>query len=220
MYIYVEGDTEEGFCKQVLQPFLSNHSIFVYVINVGGLRKPFYSYVDFRNQLIKHIKQESKNSEVRFTTMFDLYALPNDFPRSKEATAYRNTDPYQRVKILEDAMKKDIDCEIFVPYIQLHEFEALLFVNIDSLLVPFPYKVSQIEKLKDSVVTFNNPELIDDGRHTAPSKRIIRFIKEYEPEKKSAGPIAAKKIGIDNIRKKCSHFDEWVSALIDLGKGY
>jgi hypothetical protein len=62
-----------------------------------------------------------------------------------------------------------------------------------------------------------NPEEIDDGATTAPSKRIIKLIPEYEHRKASAGPIIAEKIGLRRIRERCPHFDEWIKKMERLG---
>ena len=63
--------------------------------------------------------------------MFDLYALPVDFPGFEDAA--RTNQPYQRVQTLEDALGMDIADPRFVPYIQLHEFEALLLSDPSML---------------------------------------------------------------------------------------
>jgi hypothetical protein len=65
---------------------------------------------------------------------------------------------------------------------------------------------------------FESPEYIDDGEDTAPSKRIIKEIPEYEGMKASAGPLVAEKIGLTNIRKKCNHFNQWLLKIEALGK--
>jgi hypothetical protein len=56
-----------------------------------------------------------------------------------------------------------------------------------------------------------NPKLINDGRETAPSKRILKEIPEYD--KATAGPIIAEKRGLPALRAKCRHFHEWLSRL-------
>ena len=60
---------------------------------------------------------------------------------------------------------------------------------------------------------FASPELIDDGEQSAPSKRIIHEIPEYEGMKASAGPLIAEKIGLETLRVKCRHFGAWVSRM-------
>jgi len=63
---------------------------------------------------------------------------------------------------------------------------------------------------------YDTPEKINDGNETAPSKRIIKEFPEYAPAKATAGPIIANSIGLPTIRKKCPHFNEWLTKLEQL----
>ena len=164
------------------------------------------------------MKQEQKSPNVRFTTMFDLYGLPNDFPGYKFAQTCN--DPYAKVDGLEKEMCEDIrqttSDDRFIPYIQLHEYEALLFSDIRQLGSEFLKRDREIEQLVQSVRQIASPELINDDPQKAPSKRIIDFIPEYDGRKASSGPRIAGRIGIDSLRQKCPHFDAWVSKLLSL----
>ena len=143
--------------------------------------------------------------------MFDLYRLPMDFPGY--AGAAEVPDPYTRVAMLEDALKEAIPDQRLVPYIQLHEFEALLFADPQTLEAQFPDRPSAIQQLVATPGAVDSPELIDDGQNTAPSKRIIGVIPEYESRKASAGPIVAAKIGLPVLQARCPHFREWLERL-------
>ena len=143
--------------------------------------------------------------------MFDLFRLPNDFPCYEEAK--RAPDAYQRVQTLEDALRDDISDWRFVPYIQVHEFEALLLCDPQKLDVQFPDRNTEIGKLAEEITTFDSPEHVNDGPDTAPSKRIINVIPEYAGRKQSAGPIVAEKIGLTALRSDCRHFGEWLDKL-------
>jgi trehalose-6-phosphate synthase len=55
------------------------------------------------------------------------------------------------------------------------------------------------------------PEDINDNPETAPSKRIIHYFPVYQ--KVFQGIIAAKRIGIELMRKECSHFNSWLEHL-------
>lgn len=148
--------------------------------------------------------------------MFDLYGLPDDFP-GYEAAALQD-DPYQRVQALEDALADDIDDHRFIPYIQLHEFEALLLSDPEKLGAEFIGSADGIARLAAMVARFSSPEHVNDRSDTAPSKRIIRAIPEYEGRKASAGPIVADKIGLPTLRSKCAHFAGWLAKLENLGR--
>jgi len=154
--------------------------------------------------------KEDSNNDVWFTTMFDLYALPDDFPGYAEAQ--QAAAPCKKVAELEKKLSEDINCPRFIPYIQLHEFEALLLADPSKL----DWEFLEHEKAIQSLVHLmrdRNPEEINDGEATAPSKRIIAAIPDYEGRKASSGPIVASKIGLATLRKRCRHFADWVTRL-------
>jgi hypothetical protein len=101
----------------------------------------------------------------------------------------------------------------FVPYLQLHEFEALILSDPTKFDVRFIEHQKGIQALIVECSSYQSPELIDDNETTAPSKRIIAKIPDYEGSKHSAGPLIAKQIGLTAIRQKCSHFDSWLTKL-------
>lgn len=219
LYFVVEGQTEETFVKQILRPHLGNFNVgaFALVVTTNrrlGIRGGLSTYEKVQYDIIRLTRQE-KDPTVRFTTMFDLYGLPDDFP-GFEAAALQN-DPYQRVRALEDALADDISDQRFIPYIQLHEFEALLLSDPGKLESEFIGSADGIESLASMVARFNSPELVKDSSDTAPSKRIIRAIPEYKGRKVSAGPIVAEKIGLPTLRLQCAHFAEWIDKLENLG---
>src|SRR6266446_415598 len=62
----------------------------------------------------------------RYTSVPDhVYKLPTDFPGFAQVKNF--ADPYQKVTHLEERLAADIADSRFIPYIQLHEFEGLLF---------------------------------------------------------------------------------------------
>ena len=212
----VEGQTEETFVNQTLSPHLADLTVYararcVMTSQKGGFkyRGGLSSYAQAKADVARWMN-EDQNFEARFTTMFDLYALPEDFPGYE--VAMRERDPYVRVERLEDALYDDISDWRFVPYIQLHEFEALLFADPTKLNEQFECDSTAFERLVE-VSERCNPELIDDGSDTAPSKRIISEIPEYKHSKASAGPIVARQIGLTVLRAKCTHFSAWLDKL-------
>ena len=231
LHITAEGTTEERFVKDVLVPYLGERLVWADARCVltsknnrlgveyrGGWRRTS-AYATVKKDICTWMK-EDRNPDARFTTMFDLYALPRDFPGYAEA--YRETDPYRRVAILEETLAADINGELndtrFVPYIQLHEFEALILSDPKQLDWEFLEHDRPIQRLVDMVANEGgNPELIDDGTTTAPSKRIISEIAEYEANKATSGPLVAGKIGMPTLRERCRHFAQWIDGLVRLG---
>lgn len=125
-----------------------------------------------------------------------------------------NPTPY--VLALEAAFGAAINDFRFVPYIQLHEYETLLFAELDSFHVSFDNCDDQIAALKTISASFATIEHINNGKDTAPSKRIIDQIPAYYGRKTSAGPDIAEFTGITVIRAKCPHFDQWLTKMENL----
>ena len=223
LHITAEGQTEERFVRRILQPHLALKNVFVDARSVmtskdkkaghtyrGGL----ISYEKAKKDIMDWIRQDN-NPESHSSTMFDLYALPDDFPGVQEAA--RINDAYERVTFLEQSLAEDIDHPRFTAYIQLFEFEALLFSDLDKFSLEYLEHVKAIEQLKQILQSFqNNPEMIDDGPNTAPSKRILTSIPEYS--KAGSGVIIAKMIGLDQMRSMCRHFNDWICKLEELGE--
>jgi len=146
--------------------------------------------------------------------MIDLYDLHHDFPGRGPAEPL---EPYARIDALEVAWSADIGDARFIPFLQLHEYEAYLFADAGHLALFYPDSQKQIARLQNVATDIGNPELINDGQHTAPSKRIITEFPDYVGAKSVVGPQVAARIGLVAIRAKCSHFDQWLSRLENLG---
>lgn len=215
--ITAEGQTEEKFVKQTLSTYLGqfNISTDVRCVLTSKDKKKCYrggliNYEKAKNDIITWLKEDN-NSDARFTTMFDLYALPTDFPKFEEAKKF--TNPYDKVKFLENAFREDIDDVRFLPYIQLHEFEALILSKPQELQYEYFEHEDSINELIELLKNKGNAELINDKPETAPSKRIIKLIPEYESNKVSVGATIAGMIGVDWLRKNCAHFNDWLSQI-------
>ena len=214
--ITTEGQTEFRFVKEVLFKHLQPLGIFCDVRSVltskeykkrGGMTTYSKAKKDIQ-QWIKH----DNSADTRFTTMFDYYALPNDFPGYSDAKKLNN--PYDKVAYIEEAFAENMNDNRFIPYLQLHEFEALLYSDLDVLLLEYENKKKEIELLKHelSQSPYNdNPELINDRYEASPSHRIKSLIPEYK--KSSSGALLTDLIPIDLLREKCKHFNEWLAKL-------
>lgn len=153
------------------------------------------------------------------TTMFDFFRLPKDFPEYDEAI--KCADHRESVKILEAALKQDILIAVpgippdrFIPYIQLHEFESLLFTDIRVLKYDYPDEddIRNIDRLYEETKNIP-PEDINHGDETAPSKRILHTVAYQKGDMPSEW---LEEITVDRIRTKCPHFSQWLGALQSL----
>lgn len=224
IYVLCEGQTEQGFVEEVLRPYLiengvtSVKSVIVSTNKKLNAQGGMSSYTHARTDL-NLMRQSNPDSSFEihtFTTMFDLYALPCDFPGYEEADAI--VEPYARVNSLEQSFANAVNDSRFIPYIQLHEFEALLFCGIEHIVKIYPKCKKPCEQLTKDLQKVGNPELIDNGPTTAPSKRIIKAIEgenKYKYNKPATGKSVTKEIGIDELRAKCPHFNEWIESLIE-----
>lgn len=209
----VEGETEEAFVNTILRPYFQGCGFYnpVQCFKIkhtqGGMHK--YSYV--RNDVLNTIYEH----DVIVTTMFDFYALPHSFPGYEESQAIKNH--MKRVVFLEAKMKEDLEqlknCLFnnYIPYIQLHEFEALAFSSVNGFEALFEDNEMNYKGICEVIDTFPNPEDINDSPETAPSKRMQKLIRGYN--KVAYGISLIEYTGIDNIIRKCPHFRDWIGKL-------
>ncbi|MBE9006846.1 DUF4276 family protein [Fortiea sp. LEGE XX443] len=207
VHVFVEGQTEETLVRELLYEYFQEKDIYLNPILVrtsatgkGGV----VSYAKIKPQLDRKCR-EDKTAFV--TTMFDLYALPNDFPGSDSLP--KTSDPFQKAKYLEQEMGKDIGHTNFIPNLLVHEFEALLYSQPQVFATWFNASVVSI--LQTDSNQFPSPEHINDNPLTAPSKRIIRCCQEYD--KPLHGSLLAIEIGLDTILQQCQHFNQWLLRL-------
>lgn len=149
LYLFAEGQTEQTFADTVLKPHLASVGVFINGpilvaharkggrVHRGGVLK----YAPVKADIARFLAQE-KAADVFFTTMIDLYALPDDFPQWDEAEKLRQS-PVLRVEMLEEAFADDIADSRFLPYIQLHEYEAYLFSNPAQFAFFYPQDIAK-----------------------------------------------------------------------------
>jgi hypothetical protein len=214
--ISVEGQTEETFVREILTRHLWNCNVdptpvvvSTKVVKQGNKFKGgLTSYAQVRNDLHRLLKD---TNAVAITTMYDLYKLPTDFPGYSTRPAGNG---HVKAAYLESEFQREISHPRFKPYLQVHEFEALLFVKPEVTARMFP-ETDRLKELVEIKRGFNSPEEINDGVTTAPSKRILRLFPNYE--KPLYGTLIAIDIGLDNIRGECPHFNQWLTWLEGLG---
>lgn len=220
VFIVTEGQSETNFVKRVMAPYFADRCILIpntVTTKIDNRHGKTYkggvaNYHQIRNTLLKTLSNASKNEDSYVTTMFDFYRLPTDVPGVVDTIGMN--DPYQKVEFIENKIleAEKYNREFFFPYIELHEFEAMLFSDITKL--EEAYFEYDLTELKKCVELQSNPELINDGAETAPSKRIISCIHNFD--KANVGVDVLKNIGIKNIAEKCLHFAEWVKCIEDI----
>jgi hypothetical protein len=219
----VEGQTEQAFAAQVLTPHLARSGVMLAKprltgpisrrkgrIPRGGMLGTFAHALGDMKRWLKEDREEN----VRFTMMVDLYGLPSDFPAYGSAMDER--DPYRRADVLEAALAEEIKDERFIPYLQVHEFEALVLAQPEAFARLFENSERATNKLTRVCRDYDTPEKIDDGQDTHPKARIRSLFPDYDEN--VDGPLLAHDIGLDVIRNACPHFHRWLTALEELGQ--
>jgi hypothetical protein len=212
--VLVEGQTEETFVKEVLAPYLAPRNIYLQYTILKTRRevdRPDFkggvvSYHQIRGDVLKLLND---TAAAAVTTMLDYYGLPRDFPGRMTMPA---GDSHARAAYLEATFEGDIGSRRFIPFLTLHEFEALMFADPDAIAYEFPSVRSELHAIRDA---FNSPEEINDDPNTAPSKRLKELLGEAY-QKTLHGPLITMAIGIETIRRECRHFNEWVEKIASL----
>ena len=219
VHVICEGQTEEMFIKEFLyEPFQT----LGVVLTPALIGKPGHKGGNFRiERLLSDVKNRLFGDPTSFcTTFFDFYGLPKEFPGKTDAGTVET--PQEKADIVCQAMVESLTGSLgegamrrFVPYIQMYEFEALLFSDPDGLArgVDCPRLSDTFRKIRES---FESPEWINDNAWTAPSKRISNKVKEYQ--KPIYGSLAAMEIGLPTMRRECHRFDAWLSHLEGLAE--
>ncbi len=210
--IICEGPTEQAFCKTCLQPHLSAHNIFIQTPLISHSNGGIVKWSRLKQQIETHLK-EDRSAFV--TTFIDYYGLYSKFSFPHWETSEMIHDRNLRMNSIEQGMREDISDNLryrFIPYIQLHEFEGLLFNDITVFYQQIPANdIVNKEELIQTFADYDNPEMINNRKETAPSYRLGRIIKGYH--KVIYGDILAEAIGLSRIRAKSPRFNHWVETL-------
>lgn len=212
LIIICEGKSELMFCDEVLKSHFYALGIAIeypLIAHSGGgiVRWEF---------LKKEIELHYNTKNDRFiTTFIDYYGLYDRHLFPEWNTAHLEMDKNKRMAILEKGMIDDVSVAVkpkFIPNILLHEFETLIFSDytvFNRFYAPNEFKISGLANL--AALCAIDPETINNGLTSAPSKRLIANIQSYD--KVNDGIELAKLIGLPAIRLKCPRFNAWITKL-------
>ncbi len=198
--ISVEGPTEEEFVNNILADHLRTRGVEPQPILLNG------------NVTIERLASDIARliwSFDRVTSLVDFYGFRD-----------KNTATPEQ---LEQRIHKRVDTKInrswnqshVIPYVQQHEFEGLLFSDVDAFDKLIGASHESKQALQNIRSQFPTPEDINDNSDTVPSKRIVKVIPRYK--KVVDGPLLAMEIGLAAIRDECPRFNCWVTSLESLG---
>lgn len=221
LLIHVEGQTEETFVHEVLAPFLvarGYERVSARLLGNARLRAKrggIRSWAAVRSDIANHLREDVG---AMATLMVDYYALPGGADGWPGRDASVAVSVAQKAAIVEAAIHADLVGSMgigfnalrFTPYVMMHEFEGLLFSDCSAFAEGIGHRALE-PQLAAIRAQFDSPEHINDSPQTAPSKRLLGLLPEYQ--KPLHGPIAALSVGIERIRAECAGFNRWINSL-------
>ena len=196
--IVAEGQTEAKFARGVLANHLISHSVHSTPVVMDG---------NVSVQRLAWFMARLYGSHNAVTSLVDFYGFKQ---RGSASADELETEIREQVH---KNIRRGWDERKVLPYVQRHEFEALLFADVAAFLSVDVHQEG-IRRLQAVRSQFDTPEDINDDRDTAPSKRISLAV----PYDKAAdGPVVAAAIGLEKMRSACPRFGAWLARLEALG---
>jgi len=202
--VVCEGETEETFVRRVLSGRLTQKTLKPSCL--GGIEPNGYK------KLVGAVRQWLRTKGItHVTTMIDLYKLPSDFPRKTQA----HSDPYKKVRSLEQALAEEIQDARFIPYIMLHEFEALLLTKTGLEIIRKRARVGKNDRswkeLQRDLARVRKPEMLNDGANSHPSARIKAIWPRFKKTTDGVGIL--EQVPWEELCAACRHFGDWIRKL-------
>jgi Domain of unknown function (DUF4276) len=202
----VEGDTEIILVEKLILPYLVSlgFNISIHAQTITTNRKQHKkggvgSFGKYKNEIIRTLAQ----GNVVVTSIIDFFKLPTDFPSYSIDS--------NRISEIESAIHSEFENHPdFIPYIQKHELEALMF----SEMTGFEFVIDSIDSLEEInqiMISYPNPEDINNSPQTAPSKRLENIFKY---DKTFHGDLIFEMMDIKRIIEKCPRFASWIERII------
>ena len=213
IHLLAEGLTEVLFAQRVLAPVFRSQGVSLAAYPVltrttlgappafGGLPK----YSLFQEQIRRLL---ALPGHPVVTMMFDYYGWPKNYP-GQDSRPHRG-DVYDQVEYLEDALAEAIGQSRFIPFLSLHETEALAFASPDEINAQHPKGniTDAVERMLAHAG--GHPERINDSPETSPSHRLQRLWRPGRYGKTTDGVAILQRIGVPRLRATCPHFDAWL----------
>ncbi len=204
--ISVEGQTEYEFCREVLRGHLSAFDVYIepkIVVTKRNLSGPNATGGEIGIDRFRNEVRRLLPSFDYVTTLYDFYGFKNRLPgETPDALCLRMSASLEQARHL-------------IPYVQVYEFEALLF-SAPQILGTYLASRSFGEAIAAAVQACGGAEDVNDDPQTAPSKRLESLFREHlrqRYDKVFHGPLLAMEIGLPAIRAACPRFDAWLAQL-------
>lgn len=214
IFIIVEGQTEEEFVKSTIRKYLLERNVYSVtpiMIHTNGrhYKGGYVNYDHLKNDIVRTL--DTEGNDIFVTTFVDFFRIPSSTPGYDEIVGYGSHA--DQADQLQRKINEDVNDRRFSSYIQLHEFEALLFSSNDG----FDKWMGQQEarQTNNIINSFNSPEDINTSPEGAPSKRLLAIEPKYD--KVMQGNLIALEVGIEAMLRECPRFRNWVDLLIRKG---
>jgi len=215
--VLVEGPTEQRFVNELLVPHLAKHAVYLtpIILSKPGEKGGDVKFARARNDIEKHLKQRQ---DTYLTLMVDFYGIRGDWPgyqESKQESGHARKAEVMNQKTAEEVERlfpEQYPTQRFIPYVSMHEIEALYFSDPACLAAELGVEQKKVDAI---LAECGEPEQINDNSMTAPSKRLEGLSGRFK--KTATGIAIAREIGIPQMRKACPIFNDWVTRLEGLG---
>jgi len=219
--VICEGQTEETFVREILAPnfYELNLSLSGQTVATSpGKKGGALNYARIKRDIERTLKQKDQPF---VTTLIDLYKLGTDFPSYRDVGGIQLPEKLLR---LTKSWHKDIiettQCnpKRFLPYIQAHEFEALLFSDIDGITSVNKNWEKASKELKLIKSNAPSPEYINDKPETKPAAHLERLLSSPSYRKLRHGSISMKNVGLSAMERDCKFFAAWLENIRSLSE--
>jgi hypothetical protein len=130
--VLVEGPTEQRFIKQLLVPYMAERGVYLtpIIFDKPGEKGGDIKFARAKNDIGKHLKQRG---ETWITLLVDYYGIRGDWPgyaESKQQTVHTRKAAIMNQATAEEVQNLFPDqnpVTRFIPYVSMHEIEALYF---------------------------------------------------------------------------------------------
>ncbi len=155
--IVVEGETEVEFVDRVLAVHLLRNGIYTTPTSLRGRISV--------ERLAGRMAELFWNFDI-VTSLVDYYGFENKGARTVEQLEQDITQEVSR------RMQRNWDVRKVISYVQRHEFEGLLFSEVNGFSNVPGSDPTALEQLESIRAQFPSPEDINDGPDTAPTANL------------------------------------------------
>jgi hypothetical protein len=217
--VLVEGRTEKIFVANILAPYMASWRVYLtpIILSKQGQKGGDVRFARAKNDIGEHLKQRS---DTWISTLVDYYGIKSDWPGYAESK--KLADHMKKAATMNQATALEIarlfpeyQTETrFIPYVSMHETEALYFSDPACLASNLGVSQQSIDAILSEC---GEPEQINDSPDTAPGKRLAKLASRFK--KTTTGITIAEQIGIPKMREACPIFDAWIERISTLA-GY